>query len=107
MHRDIGAMLLERTLQLLNEQSLAANVGKRGRQHAVALRGHAEDPHVQAWIERDQAVANVIGLPQGQCTLASSYGYAIRERQRSPLEWARPSGLRAAWECSTLVLTAH
>ena len=42
VHRDVGAALVERDLELLDEEALAADLRERPVEHAVALGGHAE-----------------------------------------------------------------
>ena len=42
MHGEVGAPVFQRGFQLLDEQSLAADLGKGHIEDLVALRGHAQ-----------------------------------------------------------------
>jgi hypothetical protein len=52
MHREVGAAVGERELELLDEESLAADLGERLILHAIALCGDAEQLHRHARVER-------------------------------------------------------
>jgi hypothetical protein len=54
MHGDVGAALLHRHLQFLDEQALAADLGERTVEHAVALRAHRDEFHRQLGVRRAQ-----------------------------------------------------
>ena len=74
MHRDVGALLRQRVLQLLHEQALAADLGQRDAQHLVALGRHPQDLDLQTRIQLEQPVTDVVSLPQRQGALARGNG---------------------------------
>jgi hypothetical protein len=61
---EIGAVFVHRLLEFLDEQPLAADVGERLIGHPVPLRGQAEQLDRAGRIERREARAHVLGLPQ-------------------------------------------
>jgi len=50
VHRDVGFALLQRSLELLDEEPLAADLRKRSPEAAVALRGHAKQANFAVWV---------------------------------------------------------
>ena len=69
MHRELRAAFLERGLQLLHEQALAADLGQGAVEDLVAPGGHAEQVDGQAMALHEQ-VAHVVGLPEGEAAFA-------------------------------------
>ena len=68
MHRDIGVALLQRHLEFLDEQSLAADLAEAAVQDLVAARGHAQQAHlVAALLEQG---LHMLGLPHGEAAFA-------------------------------------
>jgi hypothetical protein len=66
VHRKVGAAFLHRDFEFLDEQALAADLGQRAIEHAVALRAHRHEFHGQARMCRAQQGLHVLGLPHGQ-----------------------------------------
>src|SRR5260221_1619161 len=71
MHRDVGAMFFERRLQLLDEQSLAADGGQATIRNAVALGGDRHEFDLETGMGLTQETGDVLGLPQGELTPTS------------------------------------
>ena len=70
MHGDVGAVFRHRELQLLDEQSFAADLGERAVEDAITLRRHRHQHHGQVRVRLSQLRGDVLGLPQSQSTLA-------------------------------------
>ena len=68
MHRDVGMALLQRHLQLLDEQALAAHFGQAAVQDLVALGRHAQQLDRAA--KPLQQRFDMFGLPQCQTALS-------------------------------------
>jgi hypothetical protein len=66
VHREVGATVHQRLLELLHEQPLAANARQGGTQPAVAFRGHPQQGDLQSGMGCLEAVADVFGLPEGK-----------------------------------------
>ena len=66
MHREIGAAIGHRLLQFLDEKTLAADIGKRLIDDAVALRSQAEQRQLTRRIVRVKMIADVLRLPHRQ-----------------------------------------
>ena len=70
MHRDVRTPLIERDLELLDEQALAADRREAPVLDAVALRGHGLELHREPLVRPPEQRGHVLGLPQGQRALA-------------------------------------
>ena len=70
MHGGVGAAFQHRHLELLQEQTLAADFRQRAVLQLVAARGHWHQHHVQARVGFAQAGGHVFGLPEGECAFA-------------------------------------
>ena len=66
MDGKVGATLRHRDFELLDEQTLAADVGERPVENPIPLRGHAEKLDGTPRMTRGEARANVLGLPHRQ-----------------------------------------
>src|SRR5262249_35429061 len=109
----------QRFFDLLDEQSLAANLMKRRVENLVTLRLDDAQLDDQAGLEFAQAIANVVGLPERQRAAARADHDAGHVR---PLPTAgcsatlgcacvsalsRSNSLRAAWASSSSCLIAE
>jgi hypothetical protein len=66
VHCEIGAAVGHRLLELLDEKTLAADIGKRLIDNAVALRRQAEQRQLTRRIVRMKMIADVLRLPHRQ-----------------------------------------
>ena len=69
LHRvdgDVRAAFLHRDFEFLDEETLAADLGQRAVEHAVALRAHRHEFDGQVRMRRAQQGLHVLGLPHGQ-----------------------------------------
>ena len=66
---EVGAAFGHRHFELLDEQPLAADVGERLVEHAVALRGEAEQLDLARRIHRGEPRADVLGLPHARARI--------------------------------------
>ncbi|MNM53961.1 hypothetical protein D3C81_650720 [compost metagenome] len=71
MDGDVGPPFQHGSLQLLDEEPLAADLGQRGIQDLVTLGAHGDQFDSQIGIEGFQPIFYKVGLPQGQWALAS------------------------------------
>ena len=67
MHRDVGEVVVERDLELLDEKALAADLRERPVEHAIALCRHADDLDREARMARAAGVAATCSV----CVIAS------------------------------------
>jgi hypothetical protein len=65
-------------LQLLHEKPLAADLGERGVQYLVALRGHPDDFNDEPHVESAQGCGHMLGLPDGKGRFAGSNAECLR-----------------------------
>ncbi len=72
MHRDVGAPLFQRHLQLFDEQALAAHLGQASVQDLITFGGHAQQVH--AVPQAFEQGFHVLGLPQGKAAFAGGDG---------------------------------
>ena len=70
MHGEMGAAVLERRFQLLDEQSLPADRGEAPVQDLVALGGHRQELDKEARMGLAQQRRHVLRLPECQLALA-------------------------------------
>src|SRR5690606_36630743 len=70
VHREVGLAVEQRLLDLLDEQALAADLGQRAVDDAVAGGLDDEELDGEAGGGRDQAIADVVGLPEGELAAA-------------------------------------
>ena len=70
MHGDVGTGLLERHLQFLDEQSLAADGGEAPILNAVTLGQQGYELNLESRMRLPQQHRDVMGLPESQLTLA-------------------------------------
>ena len=82
MHGEVGAALVHRDLEFLDEQALAADRRERLVEDAVALRGQSQQVDDHAGILRDEPRADVLGLPQRERRFARRDPQAARHRYR-------------------------
>ena len=64
MDGEVGAPVGHRHFELLDEEALAADVGERLVEHAIAFGGHPEQANVTRWIQCREQRPDVLGLPQ-------------------------------------------
>ena len=70
MRGQIRAAVRHRLLELLDEEPLAADIGQRLIERAIALRGQAEELDPARRIKRAKPITHVLGLPEGERGLA-------------------------------------
>ena len=70
MHGEMGAAILERGFQLLDEQSLAADRREAPVQDLIALGGHRQELDAQARMGLAQQRCHVLRLPERELALA-------------------------------------
>ncbi|MOA35661.1 hypothetical protein D3C78_1571300 [compost metagenome] len=87
MHGDVGAAFLQRQLQFLHEQALAADLGQGLVEDLVALGGHAEDFHAERRVQRLQAGFDVFGLPHGKFAFAAGDDEFVHGRRSCTGKW--------------------
>ncbi|OIQ71739.1 hypothetical protein GALL_466420 [mine drainage metagenome] len=81
VHREVGAAVLERLLEFLDEQPLAADFRQRAVENLVAARGHALEHDFAIRIQRAQQALHVFGLPQREAAFAGRDDQAPRIRR--------------------------
>ena len=85
MHRQVSAPFEQRLFELLDEQPLAADLRQGAVEDAVAARRHAEQFDTGTRMERAQALAHVLGLPEGERAFAGgddpAFGHGRRRRR--------------------------
>ena len=69
----LGAALLQRDLQLLDEKPLAADLGQRAVEDLVAAGGHAQQRDACGRMAGAQQLGHMVGLPECQFALSGSY----------------------------------
>ena len=74
MHGDVRPALLHRDLELLDEETLAADLGERAVLDAVSLRAHRHQFDRRVGMGGAEQGGDVLGLPEGE--LAASSGDA-------------------------------
>ena len=88
MRGQIRAAIRHRLLELLDEEPLAADIGQRLIERAIALRGQAEELDPARRIERAEPIAHVLGLPESERRLAGGddefFGWDGHKALRKP-----------------------
>jgi len=92
MHGDVGALLLERHLEFLDEQALAADGGEAAVKNAVALSHHGHEFHLESGMGAAQQPGDMLGLPESQLTLARG------DAQRRPVSRGRLGGKQRGFQ---------
>lgn len=77
MHGEVGAAFQQALLQLLDEQSLAADLGQRAVENAVAAGDQADQFDLQAGMNLAQACGDMLGLPEGEGTFTGGDAQGI------------------------------
>jgi membrane protein YqaA with SNARE-associated domain len=77
MHRDVGAVLGERALELLHEQALPAHLRERPVEDAIAARGDADDFDGEAGRALGKRGGNHVRLPHRELALARGDANAV------------------------------
>ena len=100
MHRQLRPAVVERGLELLHEQPLAADLRQAAVEDAVALRGHRQQADVDAAALAQQA-AHMLGLPQREAAFAGGdegcrQGHAAHASRRETCSRPAPKTRRAA-----------
>ena len=85
MHRDVRAVFEQALFQLLDEQSLAADLRQAAIEDAIALGRHGDEFHLESRVMALQGIAHVMRLPQRQLAFASTEaeGFQVRFRFQS------------------------
>ena len=79
MHRDVGASLVERDLELLHEKALATDLRQGPVQDAVALGGHCDQLDGGARIAAAQRRRDHLGLGDGEAAFARGDTHEARD----------------------------
>ncbi len=87
MHGQIGLSRLQRHLELLDKQALAADFGQRDIENLVAARGHAQNAHRAAGMQRAQAISDMLRLPHGEGTFTGGDGQDMHGGRIDCLIW--------------------
>ncbi len=69
MHGDIGPIVQECVLELLDEQALPSDLRERRVQKLVAPGGHGHELHAQVRVGAPQDLRHVLRLPEREGTL--------------------------------------
>ena len=77
VHRDVGEVVGERDLELLDEQPLAAHLREGPVEDAVALGGHARDLDLEPGVALLEARGHVLGLPHRELAFAGGDADAL------------------------------
>src|SRR6185369_10332884 len=83
-HRELGAAFLERRLELLDEQALAADLGQRAIEDLVAAGRHAQQLDLHALLLQQRL--HVLGLPESEAALAGRDDDALTHPKMLPAD---------------------
>ncbi len=92
MHRDVGAAVGQRVLQLLHEQALAARLVQALVEQLVAARGHGQQAHGKPRMQGLQAQLDVLRLPEGEPAAARGDDDGVTFQRSLPLPGATGGG---------------
>src|SRR5262249_29391653 len=98
--REIGSPILERRLELLHEQALAADLSERAVEDLIAARGHSENAHLAFRMDASQLACDMLRLPHGEPALARCDHDAFGGALQFPL-LIRPGLLPGAIACGS------
>ena len=83
MHRDVGAPLLERHLEFLDEQALAADGREAPILNAIAFSHHRHEFDSRSGMRPAQQGRDVLGLPESKLALAGGDPQRRRPRRHA------------------------
>src|SRR5690606_4856642 len=71
MHRQVGAPIMQRSLELLDEQPLATHLGQGAIKNAVGSLSLGREHDIALGRDRERAIRDMVGLPKSKPAFAS------------------------------------
>src|SRR5213075_1854514 len=105
VHGEVGAPVRHRVLELLHEESLAADFVEAAVEDLIAFRAHRQELDRKAGMEPLQLFSDVLGLPQRESAAARRNDELLHGRSatssRTVGHWRRLTGSRSVKPSST------